>query len=407
MSDAELKSTPKNIRKEAPKPEATAQAQHLRFTIAHRIEHWVFMASFTLLGLTGLVQKYASNPVSVGIITALGGIEATRQIHHIAAIVMMLVTIYHIGVVAYRVYVQRLRMSMLPDLRDARNAVQALLYNLGFNKHKPQQGRYTFEEKVEYWAVVWGTVVMAVTGFMMWNPIASARFLPGEAIPAAKAAHGGEAVLAVLSIALWHMYHVLVRHFNKSMFTGYISEKEMLHEHPLELADIKAGIATPPPDPQGVLMRRRRFIPVYSVLAVVMLAGVMAFVSFEQTAIETLPPAEQVTVFVPLTPTPLPTPAPTRTPLPGGIASWEAGAGEMLKQRCGVCHNPSGRIGGLDLTDYAAALRGGSTGPGIVPGEPSQSLVVLVQEIGGHAEQLSDVEIEQLRAWIEAGAPEN
>jgi len=55
-------------------------------------------------------------------------------------------------------------------------------------------GRFTFEEKAEYWALVWGTVIMALTGFMMWNPIATAKFLPGEVYPAAKAAHGAEAV---------------------------------------------------------------------------------------------------------------------------------------------------------------------------------------------------------------------
>ncbi len=87
---------------------------------------------------------------------------------------------------------------------------------------------------------------MIITGFMMWNPIATARFLPGDFIPAAKAAHGGEALLAVLAIIVWHMYGVHIKHFNKSMFTGKISEEEMLDEHPLELADIKAGIANRP-----------------------------------------------------------------------------------------------------------------------------------------------------------------
>ena len=89
-----------------------------------------------------------------------------------------------------------------------------------FKVEPPQEARYTFGEKVEYWSVVWGTVIMAVTGFMMWNPISTLRFLPGEAIPAAKAAHGGEAVLAVLAIIIWHFYHVHIKTFNKSMFTG-------------------------------------------------------------------------------------------------------------------------------------------------------------------------------------------
>ncbi|MBK7452547.1 MAG: hypothetical protein IPJ46_02175 [Anaerolineales bacterium] len=76
---------------------------------------------------------------------------------------------------------------------------------------------------------------------LMWNPITSAKFLPGEIIPAAKATHGGEAVLAVLAIILWHFYGVHIKFFNKAMWTGKMTEEQMQHEHPLELAAIKAG----------------------------------------------------------------------------------------------------------------------------------------------------------------------
>ena len=65
---------------------------------------------------------------------------------------------------------------------------------------------------------------MALTGFMMWNPLATIKVLPGEFIPAAKTAHGAEAVLAVLAIIVWHMYGVHVKRFNKSMWTGKLTE---------------------------------------------------------------------------------------------------------------------------------------------------------------------------------------
>jgi cytochrome b subunit of formate dehydrogenase len=94
---------------------------------------------------------------------------------------------------------------MLPVFKDAVDGIQALLYNLGIGKKFPQMGRYNFEEKLEYWAVVWGAAVMGLSGFMMWNPLMTLKILPGEAIPAAKAAHGGEAILAVAAIIIWHM----------------------------------------------------------------------------------------------------------------------------------------------------------------------------------------------------------
>jgi hypothetical protein len=189
------------------------------------------------------------------------------------------------------------------------------------------------------------------------------------------------------------------------MFTGYVTEEEMLEEHPIELADLKAGIGIQKVSQEEYRRRMRIFTPVYGITAVALLIGVYWFVSFEQTAIDTLPPAERVQVFVPLTPTPLPTPIPTRTPLPGGLTSWEGGVADLFYQRCGICHNASAKLGGLDLTSYETAIGGGTTGQAIVPGDPSSSTVILIQTAGGHAEQLSPDLIQQLSSWIEAGAP--
>jgi cytochrome b subunit of formate dehydrogenase len=200
-----------------------------------------------------------------------GGIETTRLIHHVFAIVVMLLAVYHILDVGYQIFVKRTRLNMLPGVQDIKDAWKAFMYNIGFSKKRPQMGRFSFEEKAEYWALIWGIAIMGITGFMMWNPITTARFLPGEIIPASKAAHGGEALLAVMAIVVWHMYGVHLKRFNKAMFTGKQTEKEMLHEHPLELADIKAGIAERPVDSKSLRKRKTIYYPVAGVLAGVML----------------------------------------------------------------------------------------------------------------------------------------
>jgi cytochrome b subunit of formate dehydrogenase len=192
------------------------------------------------------------------------------------------------------VFVRRVRMTMLPGWQDVKDAFQAFSYNLGLHKNHPRMGQYNFAEKAEYWAVIWGTVVMIITGFMLWNPITTTLFLPGEIIPAAKAAHGGEALLAVLSILTWHFYHVHVKRFNKSMFTGYLSREEMLEEHALELEHIEAGRREIPPDPAAVRRRTAIFVPVAVVISATLLIGLYFFVTHEHTAIRTIePPATE------------------------------------------------------------------------------------------------------------------
>lgn len=403
-----------------------------RFPLARRIEHLTMLLSFTTLGLTGLIQKFATSSTSQFLVGLLGGIEGVRSIHHFAAIVLMIGTMYHLIIFGYQAYVLRIRLSMLPGFQDAKDALQALLYNIGFAKSRPQMGRFTFEEKAEYWAFVWGTVVMGVTGFLMWNPITSAKFLPGEFIPAAKAAHGGEAVLAVLAIILWHMYGVHIKFFNKAMWTGKLTEQEMLHEHPLELADIKAGIANRTPDEATIRKRQKIYFPIASILTLGMLAGIYGFINTEETALTTIPPlaGEQVEVFVPQTSTPRPTSTPTTVPtatVPPTVAdtpsagtgtssaettpeaatavvSWDGSVGPLFQEKCAACHGASG---GLNLATYTDAMKGGVSGVVFTAGDSANSLMIIKFEGGKHPYAvLTTEELDQIKTWLDAGALE-
>jgi cytochrome b subunit of formate dehydrogenase len=262
-----------------------------RFSRSDRVQHALMAISFLVLAATGLPQKfiYANNPYLDDLIDAMGGLENVRVLHRLAATVLMLVTVYHLLAIAQRIFVRRVSLSMLPRYQDLVDALQAVRYNVGLAAERPRTDRYTWEEKVEYWSLIWGTIVMIATGFALWNPVATARFLPGEWIPAAQVVHGGEALLAILAVVVWHFYSVHLRHFNRAMFNGQMTEAEMEHEHPLELDRIKAGTPHPAPDPPALAKRQKVFLPVAGVVAVLLLAGIYWFVTFEQTAIETLP----------------------------------------------------------------------------------------------------------------------
>lgn len=393
------------------KPEHTTEIKpqvYHRFSLDQRIEHLLFLISFSTLGFTGLIQKFFDSPISQVLINLLGGIESTRLIHRTASIVMMLVSAYHVIALVNRLFVYRVSWSMLPTFDDVKHVIQDVLYNLGRSTRKAYYGRYSYGEKMEYLAVVWGTVIMGITGFMMWNPIATTRFFPGEFIPAAKAAHGGEAILAVLAIILWHFYNVHIKMFNKSMFTGTLTHHEMAEEHPAELALIEAGKEISEPDPIVLRKRQKVFYPVAGIMALTFTFGLWFFVKAEDSAITTLPRGETVQAFVPVTPTPRPTPTPTPTPDPNqpvGAETWEGNYAGLFRDRCGTCHYNTA-VGGLRLDTFENALKGGNNGPGIVPNNPDQSLIVQIQLAGGHPGQLSAEEINQITAWIEAGAPE-
>ncbi|MCZ7551188.1 MAG: hypothetical protein M5U05_01175 [Anaerolineales bacterium] len=389
---------------------ATAsQVFYHRFDLSQRIEHILLLTSFTTLGITGLAQKFIDSPISLFVIQALGGIESTRRIHHIAAFVLAWVSVYHVLAVLYRLTVLRVPLTMMPLIEDFKHLFDDLAYYFGFRKTRAYYGRYNYAEKVEYFAVVWGTIIMAITGFMMWNPLTTTQFLPGEVIPAAKAAHGAEAVLAVLAIIIWHTYHVHFKRFNRSMFTGKLSEQEMEEDHPAELELIETGNNWQRP-PEDVIRRRQRtFLPVAAVLGLVFGAGIIAFVTIEPaTAITTVTRGETASVFVPVTPTPRPTSAPTPTSevsLSAGPNTWDGTYAELFSNRCGTCHVRTA-VGGFSLATYQSALQGGISGPGIVPGNAQASKLVQVQEEGNHPGRLTAEELQAVIGWINAGAPE-
>ncbi len=213
----------------------------LRFGKAERYQHFVLMATFATLAVTGLLQHFSRYLWVALTINALGGVEALRTVHHVAAVLLIAVSLYHVWRIAELWFVKRQRGAMWPQLQDFLNLFQMVKYNLGLATTPPLQERFAIEEKMEYWALLWGQTVMVITGLIMWFPIAATKALPGGAIPVSRALHAWEAILATLAILTWHVYHVHLKVHNWSIFTGYMSEEEMLEEHPLEYRRILAA----------------------------------------------------------------------------------------------------------------------------------------------------------------------
>ncbi|MBI5876092.1 MAG: cytochrome b/b6 domain-containing protein [Chloroflexi bacterium] len=347
--------------------------EYKRFAAIQLIEHWFMVASFTVLAVTGIPQKFTGNGWAEALIAVMGGIETVRFAHHLSAIVMLLESIYHVIVVAYKIIVLRVRWSMFPQLQDAQDAVQAIKYNIGLTRQAPRCGRYNFGEKFEYWALVWGTLIMALTGFMLWNPIIASRIFSGDLIPTAKAAHGGEAILAVLAVVTWHFYNVHIKAFNKAMFTSRMSAHEMEEEHADEMERMDRGEHELLPPAETIRARRSLFLPVSILLSIALLYGVYLFISAETTAVSTVPPpVSRNQVFVPRPPTATPTRLPTATPAikpagtpaapgatPAGSAAKLLPASHAGRNICQACHvsgvggapkNPADHAGRLDAS---------------------------------------------------------
>lgn len=249
----------------------SAQVEKIRrFTSRHIANHWVMLITFIGLVVTGMPQKYAADAWAKGIVLIVGGVERVRFIHHALGTIMAFQLLWHVIEGVWLHLVRRRAMPMVPLAADVRDFVEQVKFNLGLAKQPPRMGRYTFAEKLEYLALVWGTAVMVLTGLVLLYPVRWSMLFPGEWILAAKAAHGGEAVLAFLSILTWHVYFVHVRHWNTAIFNGKLDAEAYAEEHPLELAQIRRA-ETPAPAP----VQRWR-VAVFAVVGIVVIVGVVA-----------------------------------------------------------------------------------------------------------------------------------
>ena len=205
-----------------------------RFTTSQRWEHWLLFLSFTVLFLTGIPQKYRTATWSQQILSTPEQLYLIQTIHHIAAVVLILEVIYHLGMAVYRMSKRNLSSDIFVSTQDIRDAGHMLAYLLFIKKDKPKAGKYSFEEKITYWFIFIGVGIMVGTGLVLWFPIFITKFLPGSIIPASKMAHSTEAVVAAIFIVIWHFFHVHLQRLNLSIFNGQISEQDMKAYHQRE-----------------------------------------------------------------------------------------------------------------------------------------------------------------------------
>jgi len=205
-----------------------------RFTRAQRWEHGLLILTFLVLLLTGLVQKYRFTGLSQQILSTPERLELIQTIHRLAAVVLTLEALYHVGQGLALLARRRLSGAIFLSWQDIRDAVQMLRYLLFLTDRRPRYGKYSFEQKYTYWFMVFGLGIMIVTGFILWFPILFTRVFPGGIIPAAKLAHSTEAIVGLIFVVIWHVYHVHAERLNLSIFTGRLNEDEMRTYHALE-----------------------------------------------------------------------------------------------------------------------------------------------------------------------------
>jgi cytochrome b subunit of formate dehydrogenase len=192
-----------------PASRAITPSGEIRMYSYERLSHALLASSFIVLAWTGLALKFPDHWWAAPLLLGEPNMHIRRNVHRVAAVIMMAVSLMHLFSLIFNRPLREHWLEMLPKYQDALDALKGMLYNLGLRSEKPRLPHHSYVEKAEYWAVVWGTMVMVVTGVLLWANNWSLEFLPKWVLDVCTSVHWYEAVLASLAIVVWHFYSVI------------------------------------------------------------------------------------------------------------------------------------------------------------------------------------------------------
>ncbi len=217
----------------------------LRFSLFHRFGHFLLIISFFGLVLTGMPLVFKDYAWARFLYELMGGYPTAGNIHRICALITFFAAFLHFAFLTFETLVKKNRNifwgpdSLLIQPKDILNILGDVLWFFRLGK-RPQFDRWIYWEKFEYLSLMWGTLVMAVTGFILWFPVQSANLIPARIaaivdLPSiALVAHRYEALLAAGFVFTIHFLHTHLLPENmpvdEAMFTGRVDEGHMKHE---------------------------------------------------------------------------------------------------------------------------------------------------------------------------------
>ena len=210
-----------------------------------RAAHALLFGSFLYLVYSGFALLYPGAWWAAPLIMISDSEGFRAGSHRVAGAILCLLTLHHLWFLFFHKVGREQRRRFMPRLRDFRDLWHNLCWFVGRRPDRPRFGRFGYMEKAEYWALVWGTVVMIVTGLVLWFENQALQVMPLWLWEVFKVVHLYEAILATLAILVWHFYFVFINPDEAPMaltwITGRLTLEELERLHPEEFEELQAG----------------------------------------------------------------------------------------------------------------------------------------------------------------------
>ncbi|CUU02457.1 formate dehydrogenase, gamma subunit [Candidatus Kryptobacter tengchongensis] len=217
----------------------------LRFSLSWRIQHFLLMVSVTLLIITGFALRYHDTWFGRFLIFIEGGFETRGTLHRISAVLLFITAVYHLIYILFTREGRKEFRELLPRKKDFADFVESIRYDIGKNEKPPMYGRYSYKEKIQYWAFFLFVILMILSGIVLWFHNYLFGILPKWFFDFSQALHSATATLVITFLVLWHLYlvHFSPSNFpiNASFWHGYVSEEWLKENHYLEYLNLTSS----------------------------------------------------------------------------------------------------------------------------------------------------------------------
>ncbi len=206
-----------------------------RMNLNFRIQHMILFLSLIILAISGLALYFHNTWFGKLLITLEGGIEARGKIHRISAVVLMLLSIYHLLYILFSEKGHSEFYKIIFRLQDLKDFVIDILYSLNISQRPAEFEKYSYREKFQYWGVATGVLIMTFTGLILWFQDISMSLMPKWCIDLTFVIHGGAGLVIFFLLFIWHLYDVHLSPFNFPMdwswLTGKVSLEKLKKTH--------------------------------------------------------------------------------------------------------------------------------------------------------------------------------
>jgi cytochrome b subunit of formate dehydrogenase len=206
-----------------------------RMNIQFRVQHIILFLSLIVLAITGLALYLHDSWLGRLLINLEGGIEARGKIHRITAMVLIILSAYHLCYILFSKTGHDEFLKILVRWQDFKDFIQDILYSLNITPTHAEFEKYSYREKFQYWGAITGVIIMSITGLILWFKEISMSVLPKWCIDLTFVIHGSAGLIIFFVLFVWHIYDVHLSPFNFPMdwswITGKISLEKLKKRH--------------------------------------------------------------------------------------------------------------------------------------------------------------------------------